>query len=1513
MLSVYKKQFTRSLSEPLVLDITSVGISGLTGSLFDPPQVTDIPDFEYTWNKEMSKLSISVDLRKIKDIDLLESCVIYVSIGGEKSIALVERYNGNDNRLDVSNYTGLELKPVVNHIILNLGQFKVQADFKTKRGKIGQFIQGNSRNEVKGSGMLSSVITGNSYHIYRDDFESYLSHEQAKTERNGEHRNTPWLNEKGEKKYHSRKVLELTDLNIWTSDISKTGRMDLELAYNTGVHHLALNGDITYNTWEIEDGIERKVKENQKISIKDYGLDNIDFDFTHLDTKGVGEAKKARIDFKLNKNNGLIEYTFTPDDGRGESYIIYNLKASVKTETSQGKGRYLASKLTLVSKGKYKYWQVEHMNRAYHDPGNIDTSYYIRPYNTENNSWSNKLFTIKTGLALAGTENLGAEIYKPVLKFQKAGESDWKEMPSVDTDPRKLDKESGLFFKASGFTSATSRDIISREGNKRLAEGKPYDPQWIEEIVKNQSKNSKGQGEVVVWEDIVGTRKYWIILEYYGKSNQSDKNETSSISVTLYPTDKNETTTWQPRKVDTDEPLVKYKIEVTYSTTGKVYSHEFVFLEEAKKQVDPYIKLSIDGTRVSNGSTIDLPRSTSHTLTLETESGNTTRRNYSLTFNQSSRDYYYKDPKYLGGVVDSAALIKGGSIDTDGTVPFETYVTMVGGWHVEFGTVTAMTTVPSFDPNHWRHIIESPSPVKALIKMRGPNPVLKITGNPTFNGLGAVGGVHITTNTYIQGNSIVDREYTKWGASGTYRSGFIIDGIHDNAASWNQYYDGRQGEMIDEDFKVVLGNEVYVPPGSSGTNRIGKISYSGCDQDGTVIPGITSELPVYLTTTSDYSISIKDVRDFAMVMPARDIFRNWYSNEIHYNTMGSDEVLDISKNIYPKFSKTAYAYIEWDDEIPLPNDNTRLNIIGESGISSLYSGSSWSYWSNKNSIPRQDEYRHRGEFETNPSVVGNGKWAWDQVWYFSSRSLELQEDVLSRLNYNFLYIGSFVLWVSDNNESGKIKIPMYLLESVSPLKVDRGEDTRIFLASPNITPPRSSTFLIKSSADSRKALDLVNKECSTDYSQGNYRDLTMQVSSSGDVSCIYRSNLSSTLDKVIHTGTYEIRNSQKETGDLGGVDQSNYVLGKKSGGGDVLLKEAIDYYRDQINSVTTSLITPENSTESDGAVRGEVFGMPNNTGERKSHRVYYEEEDRGEDKNRLVKIVIADIGIKDMRVADTNRVWDVGVAVPSRKVKYYDLSESEKEGLNLDYWESQAYDFFTTSFEPGKVKKAEGSEVYDLSARGWSNILYFYANSSIVFNWNSRNPSNPGVFDVSKEHKWNDIATDSVYGFLFQLLNKNTTGDSDFPSGHVIMTTRKRADFNVELSGDSSNEYNTQDSHIVSLYIAKVDVSHIGGDDWSSANNDNGELTVPGMLRVYGSKSNSAFQLLSSPSVSLDGGRTPSHSYDSSTGQLSVAIPKNKYTEKESKRLNISFDGIEIEFHITIPGDPNGTTRVRDF
>ena len=89
MLSVYKKQFTRSLSEPLVLDITSVGISGLTGSLFDPPQVTDIPDFEYTWNKEMSKLSISVDLRKIKDIDLLESWVIYFSIGGEKYISRV--------------------------------------------------------------------------------------------------------------------------------------------------------------------------------------------------------------------------------------------------------------------------------------------------------------------------------------------------------------------------------------------------------------------------------------------------------------------------------------------------------------------------------------------------------------------------------------------------------------------------------------------------------------------------------------------------------------------------------------------------------------------------------------------------------------------------------------------------------------------------------------------------------------------------------------------------------------------------------------------------------------------------------------------------------------------------------------------------------------------------------------------------------------------------------------------------------------------------------------------------------------------------------------------------------------------------------------------------------------------------------------------------------------------------------------------------------------------------------
>ena len=69
MLSVYKKQFTRSLSEPLVLDITGVGSSGLTGSLFDPPQVTNIPEFEYTWNKEMSKLSITVDLRKFENAD----------------------------------------------------------------------------------------------------------------------------------------------------------------------------------------------------------------------------------------------------------------------------------------------------------------------------------------------------------------------------------------------------------------------------------------------------------------------------------------------------------------------------------------------------------------------------------------------------------------------------------------------------------------------------------------------------------------------------------------------------------------------------------------------------------------------------------------------------------------------------------------------------------------------------------------------------------------------------------------------------------------------------------------------------------------------------------------------------------------------------------------------------------------------------------------------------------------------------------------------------------------------------------------------------------------------------------------------------------------------------------------------------------------------------------------------------------------------------------------------------
>lgn len=1508
MLSVYKKQFTRSLSEPLVLDITSVGISGLTGSLFDPPQVTNIPDFEYTWNKEMSKLSISVDLRKFEDVDLLESCVLYISVGGEKSIALVEGYVEGVSRT----YTGLKLEPVVNHIILNLRQFKLQADFKTKRGKIGQFIQGNSRNEVKGSGMLSSVITGNSYHIYRDDFESYLSHEQAKTERNGEHRNTPWLNEKGEKKYHSRKVLELTDLNIWTSDISKTGRMDLELAYETGVHHLALKGEITYNTWEIEDGIERRVKENQKISIKDYGLDKIDFDFTHLDTKGVGEAKKARIDFKLNKNNGLIEYTLTPDDGRGESYIIYNLKASVKTETPQGKGKYLVSKLTLVSKGKYKYWQVEHMNRAYHDPGNIDTSYYIRPYNTENSTWSNKLFTIKTGLALAGTENPGAEIYKPVLKFKNAGESDWKSMPETDIDQRKIDKESGLFFKAGGFTSGTLKEVASREGNKRLAEGKPYEPRWIEEIVKNQSKNSKGQGELVVWEDFVGTRKYWIILEYYGKSNQADKNETSSISVTLYPTDRNETTTWQPRKESTDEPVKIYKIEVTDSTTGKIYSHEFVPLEEPKKQTDPYIKLSIDGIRVSNGGIIDLPRSTSHSLSIETDSGNTTRRNYSLIYNPTTRDYYYKSPKYLGGVVNGEVLTKVGSIDTEGTVPFESYITMVGGWYVEFGTVTAMTVVPNFDPNNWRHIIESPSPVKAMMKMRGPSPVLKLSGNPTFNGLGAVGSAHIVTNTYIIGDRAVDREYTKGGSSGTYRSGFIIDGIHDNAGGWSQYYEGEYGEIVDEDFKVVLGEEVYVPLGSSGTKKIGKISYSGYDQDGVKLPGISSELPVYLNTTSDYSIRIKDIQYSAIVMPTREVFNGYFTKDIHYNTMGSGEVLDSSKNTYPKFSKTAYAYIEWDDDIPLPVDNTRLGIVGESGISSLYSGSGWSYWSNKDSIPRQDEYRHRGEFQTNPSVVGNGKWAWDQAWYFNSRSLELQEDVLSRLSYSILYVGSFVLWVSDNNESGKLKIPMYLLESISPLKVDRGEDTRIFLASPNIGPPRSSTFLIKS--PNKKSLNQVNKECTTDYSQRNYRDLTLQVSSGGDVSCVYRSDLSSTLDKVTHTGTYEITNTGKNTEDLSYLTESDYLLGKKSDGGeDVLLKDVIEYYRDRINSVTTSMITPENATNSDGAIRGEVFGMPNITGENKTYRVYYEEEDRGEERDRLVKIVIADLGIKDMRVAETKRVWNVGAAVTPGKIKYYDLSESEKAGLGLDYWESQAYDFFTTSFEPGKVQKAGGNEIYDLTRQRWSDTLYFNANSSIIFNWNSRNPSEPGVFDVSKNYKWNEIATDSVYGFLFQLLNKNTTKDSDFSSGHVIMTTRKRADFNVELSGDSSSEYDTQDSHILSLYIAKVDVSLIGGNDWSSANNDNGELTVPGMLRVYGSKNNSAFQLLSSPNISLDGGRTPSYNYNSSTGQLSVAIPKNKYTEKESKRLNISFDGIEIEFHLTIPGDPNGTTRVRDF
>lgn len=1536
MLSVYKKQFTRSLSEPLVLDITGVGISGLTGSLFDPPQVTNIPDFEYTWNKEMSKLSISVDLRKFENADLLESCVLYISVGGEKSIALVEGYNGN-----VSNYTGLELKPVVNHIILNLGKFKLQADFKTKRGKIGQFIQGNSRNEVRGTGMLSSVITGNSYHIYRDDFETYLSHEQAKTERNREHRNTPWLNEKGEKKYHSRKVLELTDLNIWTSDISKTGRMDLELAYETGVHHLALNGEITYNTWEIEDGIERKVKENQKISIKDYGLDKIDFDFTHLGTKGVGEAKKARIDFKLNKNNGLIEYTLTPDDGRGESYIIYNLKASVKTETPQGKGRYLASKLTLVSKGKYKYWQVEHMNRAYHDPEKIDTSYYIRPYDTEKNPWSNKLFTIKTGLALAGTENPGAEIYKPVLKFQKAGESDWKEMPKVDIEPGKIDKESGLFFKATGFTSATSRDIISREGNKKLTEGKPYDPQWIEEIIKNQSKNSKGQGEIVVWEDIVGTRKYWIILEYYGKSNQADKNETSSISVTLYPTDKNETTTWQPRKEGTGEPLKTYKIEVLDTITSKTYSHEFVLVEEAKKQVDPYVKLSVDGIRVSKaGSIIDLPRTTSHTLSLETEPGNTSRRNYFLSFIPGNHQTaYYNNPKYIGGVVGDRLPIESGSFDTNGTVPFETYVTKVGGWEIEFGKITAISETPDFNPDYWKHVVDNPDPVVATIKMRGPSPYLRLSGNLTFTGLGAA-LCNVSTNTYTQTEVYEENELIP-DRNSSFKRDLVLSSIGATSGNYHTDFDGNDygDESGDLEFNITaqLGGELYVPPGMSTTKKVGYVEVYGVNQDGNRIKGVGNKLDVYLNTTSDYSIELSDIRGAAIMIPSSESYggeyENYYRKDIQYNTRGVGEEINEDTRTFPKFSKTTHVYIEWDPEIKLPKDNIRLGVTSEDSVRQFYTGESWNRYSNKDPNIRTEwgsgwNTRIYHSWDTYPSLVGTGRWPWQQEVTFDTRRIRFQKEVVDKYSYSILYVGSFVLWVSDNNENGKIKIPIYLLDSISPLKVKRGEDTRIYLSVPDSPDsPRSSTFRVIS--NSGRGLENIVSEDTVDYSQYIFPELHTSVNSEGDVSCAGRFISGSRVDKVLHVGDYSL--SFPQDSNILDIFQENdqpYKIGLIKGA-PVMLKEAIEYQKNSIDSITRKNIGDGDS--SDGKIKGPIFSLASNTNGESTIPKSVKREYIGDGAFRY-RVIVADTGLKDIRLNSSSEISNENL----RPIEYTELSDEEKDNLGLDYWQSRAHDYYSLTFDipiAGAGSSNLRDHIFDLSGDLGNNSLLsgIVANPTISLGWYSRNLFDPRQFNVSKKLDWKDHLdrSNGRFGLIFQLANTNVVRKSELSKGHVILfptDVRSSEDskiLDVELTQDDTNTWSTSKNEILGMYIRAVNIGYAASKIWKVEGEEPSVQSIYSKASMWEGTNNTTDCTVDrwwSESSYYDGNII---NYDSNTGYITSTIPKNAGKDKKTVGVTFrvyykTFEGntsnsfYDVQFHVTLPGNPNAVPEDSD-